>query len=403
MRRYLIAGGWTAGIAAAQRLRALDPSSDITVVEAEPELYYARPDLIDYIAGRKTRSQLMMHDLAWYAENGISLIRAHRVQSIAPQNHQVTLEDGTSLSYDRLLLSNGASPFVPPLPGANEPGVFTLRTLSDADSMLERIAPGQNVVIVGGGVLGLEVARAFTERGMNATVIENSGRLLSRQLDQASADMLADHLHGLGITAFLNAECQEITVRDHEATGVLIKDGRTAIGAFVLLSTGVRPNLDLAKEAGIATGRGIQVDDSLQTSAPDVYAAGDVIEHRSRLYGIIPPCLEQARVAAQNMFVPGSATYEGSVMSNSLKTCGVEVLSMGNVNPTEDQHLQTIVAREDGVYRKVVLDGGTLVGVILYGTTAGARQLQQAMRSAADVTRFQEQLADIHWDGSEMS
>ncbi len=402
MKKYLIAGGWTTGIAAAQHLRSLDPSSDITVVEAEPELYYPRPDLIDYIAGRKSRNQLAMHDLPWYINNGISLAQGRRVQSIDTANHKAALDDGTTLFYDSLLLANGASPFVPPLPGASKPNVFTLRTLDDADSMLKRAAPGTNVVIVGGGVLGLEVARAFTKRGMTATVIENSGRLLPRQLDQCSADMLAEHLHGLGITAFLNAESQEITVQDDGATGVLIKDGRVASGTFVLLSTGVRPNVALAREAGIATGRGVQVDDFLQTSVSDVYAAGDVVEHRGRLYGTIPPCLEQARIAAQNMVTPGSAAYEGSVMSNSLKTCGVEVLSMGNINPTEDQHLETIVAQGKQLYRKVVLDAGVIVGVILYGTTSGSRQLQQAMRSAVDVRKFQEQLADIHWDFSGM-
>jgi nitrite reductase (NADH) large subunit len=402
MNKYLIAGGWATGIAAAQHLRTLDPSSQITVIEAEPELYYPRPDLIEYLAGRKSRSQLYMHDLRWYGENGISLVSGRRVQSLDPAQHRATLDDGTAVVYDRLLLANGASPFVPPLPGAAEPGVFTLRTLNDADGLLKHIVPGANAVIVGGGVLGLEVARAFTERGMTATVIENSGRLLSRQLDQSSADLLAQHLQNLGITALLNAESQEITTQDHAASGVLIKDGRVAKGAFVLLSTGVRPNVSLARESGITTGRGVQVDDFLQTSAPDVYAAGDVIEHRGRMYGIIPPCLEQAKIVAQNMVAAGTATYEGSVMSNSLKTCGVDVLSIGNVNPTDDQHLDVIVAQGEQLYRKVVLDNGAIVGIILYGTTEGSRQLQQAMRSHADVRSFQQQLADIHWDFSGM-
>ncbi|MCE5192933.1 MAG: FAD-dependent oxidoreductase [Candidatus Cryosericum sp.] len=402
MNKYLVVGGWATGIAAAQHLRSLDPSSDITIVEAEPELYYPRPDLIDYIAGRKSRNHLAMHDLPWYHDNRISLTSGRRVQTIDTTRHRASLDDGSTISYDRLLLANGASPFVPPLPGVRKASVFTLRTLDDADRMLKKVSPGGNVVMIGGGVLGLEVARAFTERGMTATVIENTGWLLSRQLDQRSADMLAAHLQGLGITAFLNAESQEITGQDDSATGVVLKDGRVVRGAFVLFSTGVRPNVALAREAGIATGRGVQVDDFLQTSAPDVYAAGDVIEHHGRLYGIIPPCLEQARIAAQNMVASGSATYKGSVMSNSLKTCGVEVLSIGNVNPTEDQHLEAIVAQSEQVYRKVVLDGGVIVGIILYGTTSGSRQLQQAMRSAVDVSKFREQLSDIHWDFSGM-
>jgi len=396
--KYIIAGGWAAGTAAAQHLRKLDPSSEITVVDAETVAYYPRPDLIDYLAGRKSRDQLFVHATSWYGDNRITLTSGRRITHIHTAEHEVTIDDGIVLSYDRLLLANGASPFVPPLPGADQVGVFTLRTLDDADALLARIVPGATVVVVGGGLLGLEAARAFAERGMRAAVIEFAGRLLPNQLDERSAEMLVEHLQSLGVTALLGAESQQILSGEHGAAGVLLKDGRLAQGEFVLFSTGVRPNVTVAREAGIATGRGVQVDDSMQTSALDVYAAGDVVEHRGRVYGIVPPCLEQARVAAQNMVSPGTAAYEGSIMSSSLKTCGINVLSMGNVNPTHEQHVQMIQAQGQQIYRKVVLENGIIVGVILYGTTNGARQLQQAMRSRADLAAFQDRLADIDWD-----
>ena len=396
--KYLIAGGWAAGTAAAQHLRKLEPSSEITVVDAESVAYYPRPDLIEYLAGRKSRDQLIVHATSWYSENRIILTSGRRIIHMHTAEHEATLDDGSVLPYDRLLLANGASPFVPPLPGADQIGVFTLRTLDDADALLARIVPGATVVVVGGGVLGLEAARSLTERGMKATVIEFAGRLLPNQLDERSAEMLGQHLQGLGVTALLGAESQQILSGEHGAAGVLLKDGRLAQGEFVLFSTGVRPNVTVAREAGIATGRGVQVDDSMQTSAPDVYAAGDVVEHRGRVYGIVPPCLEQARVAAQNMVSPGIATYEGSIMSSSLKTCGIDVLSMGNINPTQEHHVQVIQAQGQQTYRKVVLENGIIVGVILYGTTNGARQLQQAMRSHADLAAFQDRLADLNWD-----
>jgi nitrite reductase (NADH) large subunit len=396
--KYLIAGGWAAGTAAAQHLRKLEPSSEITVVDAESVAYYPRPDLIEYLAGRKSRDQLIVHATSWYSENRIILTSGRRIIHMHTAEHEATLDDGSVLPYDRLLLANGASPFVPPLPGADQIGVFTLRTLDDADALLARIVPGATVVVVGGGVLGLEAARSLTERGMKATVIEFAGRLLPNQLDERSAEMLGQHLQGLGVTALLGAESQQILSGEHGAAGVLLKDGRLAQGKFVLFSTGVRPNVTVAREAGIATGRGVQVDDSMQTSAPDVYAAGDVVEHRGRVYGIVPPCLEQARVAAQNMVSPGIATYEGSIMSSSLKTCGIDVLSMGNINPTQEHHVQVIQAQGQQTYRKVVLENGIIVGVILYGTTNGARQLQQAMRSHADLAAFQDRLADLNWD-----
>jgi nitrite reductase (NADH) large subunit len=396
--KYVIAGGWAAGTAAAQHLRKLDPPSEITVVDVEPVAYYPRPDLIEYLAGRKTRDQLIVHGANWYGENRITLISGRRMVRVSAGEHEATLDDGTVLSYDKLLLANGASPFVPPLPGADQIGVFTLRTLDDADALLARTIPGATAVIVGGGLLGLEAARALAERGTKVTVIEFASRLLPNQLDERSAEMLVEHLRNLGVTVLLSGESQEIVPGEHGATGVLLKDGRLAQGDFILFSTGVRPNVAVAQEAGITTGRGVQVDDSMQTSVPDVYAAGDVVEHRGRVYGIVPPCLEQARVAAQNMVSPGTATYEGSIMSSSLKTCGVDVLSMGNVNPGPEQHMQVIQAQGQQTYRKVVLDNSIIVGVILYGTTNGARQLQQAMRSHANLAAFEDRLADITWD-----
>ena len=396
--KYLITGGWVTGTSAALHLRKLDPSSTITVVDAESVAYYPRPELIDYLAGRKSRDQLVVHAASWYGDNRITLTSGRHIVHIHAVEHEAILDDDTVLSYDKLLLANGASPFVPSLPGADQAGVFTLRTLNDADALLARIVPDATVLVVGGGLLGLEVARALAERGMKATVIEFAGRLLPNQLDEQSAQMLVEHLRSLGVIVLLGAESQQILSGEHGATGVLLKDGRLVQGEFVLFSTGVRPNVTLAQEAGIVTGRGIQVDDSMQTSLPDVYAAGDVVEHRGRVYGIIPPCLEQARVAAQNMVSPGTATYEGSIMSSSLKTCGIDVLSMGNINPTQEQHVQVIQAQDQQTYRKVVLKNGIIEGAILYGTMNGARQLQQAMRSHADLAAFQDRLADLDWD-----
>src|SRR5450756_1148415 len=160
--RYLIAGGWAAGTTAAQHLRKFDLSSEITVVDAESVAYYPRPDLIEYLAGRKSKDQLIVHGASWYGENRITLISGRRIMHVHAIEHEVTLDDGTVLSYDRLLLANGASPFVPSLPGADQAGVFTLRTLDDADTLLARIVSGATVVVVGGGLLGLEVARSLT-------------------------------------------------------------------------------------------------------------------------------------------------------------------------------------------------------------------------------------------------
>ncbi len=396
--RHVIVGGWTTGTNAAQQVRKLDSSAEIVIVDAEPVPYYGRPDLIDYIAGRKSRDQLFMHNAAWYPENALTLMSGRSLVGIEPTEHRITLDDGAILSYDRLLLANGASPFVPPVPGRELDGVLTLRTLEDADTILSRIRPGETAVVVGGGVLGLEVARAITERGMNATVVEFAPRLLPNQLDEYGAGLLVEHLRNLNITPIAAAESERVLQGNRGAAGVVLKDGRVLPGSFVLFSIGVRPNIVVAQQSGIDTGRGVKVNDFMQTSAADVYAAGDVAEHRGRVYGVIPPCLEQARIAARNMVSPGSVTYEGSIMSSSLKTCGVDVLSMGLVNPSPEQSVEIITAKAATTYRKIVLDQGTIVGAILYGTTVGAQPLQRAMRAHANLNQFRERLQDPDWD-----
>ena len=245
--RYVVAGGWVTGTTAAQQLRKLDPSAEIVIVDAEPVPYYSRPDLIDYIAGRKSRDQLFMHDAAWYTENALALMSGRHLVGAEPAEHRIMLDDGAILSYDRLLLANGASPFVPPVPGRELPGVLTLRTLEDADNVLANIRPGETAVVVGGGVLGLEVARAITERGMSATVVEFASRLLPNQLDEYGASLLVEHLKTLNITPIVAAESEKILEGEKGAAGVVLKDGRVLPGSFVLFSIGVRPNILIAQ------------------------------------------------------------------------------------------------------------------------------------------------------------
>ncbi len=400
---YLIVGGWTAGTVAAQELRKLEPASEVTIVDAEPFQYYARPGLIGYLAGRKRRENLFMHPADWYTQQRLQLLTGHRVTNIQPAEHTVTLDNGSTLSYRRMLLATGASPFIPSLPGADQYHVFSLRTLTDADALNSEIVPGATAIIVGGGVLGLETARALCERGMDACVLEFADRLLPNQLDTIAAELLRKRLESMGITIFLKAESQEIQSKKDGAVRIVLKDGRTVQGKFVLFSTGVRPNTSIAREAGLAVGRGVQVDDTMATSAPDIYAAGDVAEHHGRVYGIIPPCLEQARIAARNMVSPGSVRYNGSIMSSSLKIVGVDVASIGIITPPLTAvNLEEICAQDGHAYRKVLLEDGLAKGAVLFGTTTGTQQLQQAIRTGRNLSAFREKLTQIDWDFSGM-
>lgn len=398
--KYLIVGGWTTGTAAAQELRRLAPASEIVLVDSDPARYYARPGLIDYLAGRKSADDLSMHDVEWYRHNRLELISGRTVNHLRPADHTIILDDGRTLEYDRLLLATGARPFIPPLPGADQPHVFSLRTLADANTILGETTASSTAVVIGGGVLGLEAARALCERGMHATVLETAEHLLPRQLDVTAAEMLRKRLASMGIATILKAETQEIVPFQVKGVEVALKDGRSVRGQFILFSTGVRSSMALAQEAAIATGRGIQVDDTMRTSLPDIYAAGDAAEHRGQVYGIIPPCLEQARVAARNMISPGSATYSGSIPSNSLKIVGIDVFSVGISTSTGSVDTEEICAGDDAAYRKVVLEHGKAKGAILFGTTTGQRQLQEAIRTGRDLSAFRTALTHLDWDFS---
>ncbi|MDO9100287.1 MAG: FAD-dependent oxidoreductase [Caldisericota bacterium] len=395
--KHVIVGGWVAGTAAASQLRKLDVDAEILVLDAESSPYYSRPGLIDYIAGRKGREQLPLHDAGWYPANGITLRTGTRVTSIDSGARTLHLADGGDVAYDKLLLATGSSPFVPPLPGIDQTGVFAVRTLADADRLRAAASRGQTAVIVGGGVLGLETARALCELGMSAVVLEFAGRLLPNQLDQEGADLLAAILGSMGVVSVVGAESTQVLSDGNAASGILLKDGRRIDGSLVVLSVGVRPNTALARDAGLTVGRGIVVDDFLQTSREGIFAAGDVAEHRGRVYGIVPPALEQGKTAAQNMVHPGSVAYEGSIMSNVLKVVGIDLLSMGTVNPDPASDYEIITARGAGQYRKVILQSGAAKGAIMLGTTTGSRQLQTAIRQGRDLSPWRAFLEDITW------
>ncbi len=396
--QHIIVGGGVAGVTAAQAIVRADPTSQVHLFSAESHPYYQRPRLWEFIAGHIEQEALYFRPPAWYAERGIHLHLGKRVATIDPPAHQLTLADGSRVRYDRLLLATGGYCFVPPFQGTQKSGVFTLRSLDDALAIKAYAQQVATAAVIGGGLLGLETARSLLSLGLEVSVIEFVPRLLPRQLDDEGAQVLQSRLEAMGLRILTDAATEGI-VGNERATGVQIKDGPKVDGQLVLISTGIRSHTELAQQAGLETNRGVVADEQLRTSAADIFVAGDAAEFNGIVYGIIPPAIEQARVAASNMVADGSAIYSGTVPATTLKIVGVDLTCLGEATATGDDLF--ILRQSDpaaGTYRRLALRDGKIIGAILLGDTQSVWPLRTLITTGRDVSAFTDRLLDKRFD-----
>jgi len=388
--RCVIVGNGVAGVTAARA------GAEVEIYTQETHHYYPRPRLQRFLAGEMELEDLYFYPPAWYEERGIAVHLGVEVTGLDPAARRILLADGRRVSYDRLLLAAGSRPFIPPIEGVDREGVFSLRTIEDALAIKRWAEGAERAVVVGGGLLGLEAARALRALGLKVTVLERGPYLLPRQLDAQGGALLRGLVEDMGIEVVLEASSQAI-LGDGRATGVLLQDGRKVEGDLILISTGIRSNVELAREAGLEVNRGVVVDERLRTNAEDVYAAGDVAEFRGRVYGIIPAAMEQAKAAALNM-LGQETSYQGTVPSNVLRVVGIDCASIGVVHPPEGEGYRELRKSEAGVYKKLVLKDGRLVGAILLGDRKDVAPISRLIRREADVSRYVERLLDEDFD-----
>lgn len=399
--RAVIVGNGLAGTMAAKSLRELDPSVEIEIFAEERHPYYPRPNLIEFIAGNLAQEKLFAFPEHWEERQNIVVHAGEPVVRIDAGRKKVETRDGRTSAFDRLLLANGSSAFVPSIKGAEKKGVFVLRTLDDALAILEYLKDHPRVAVLGGGLLGLEIARALKTRGASVAVNEFFDRLLPRQLDTRGAGILKAQIEKLGIKVCLGVETEEVTGTG-EAAGLKFKGGGGAEADLVIVAAGVKPNIAMAKEAGIVVDRGIVVNDLLESSRPGIFAAGDVAQHRGRVYGIIPASFDQARVAAFNM-ASQEKIYRGTVPSNQLKVAGVFVTSVGQVNPEgEGFEVRVREAPETGIYKKIVIKNGILTGAVWMGTRKGAAEITRLAASGQNIDKWKNTLLEDNFDFSSL-
>ncbi len=386
--QFLIVGGGIAGVSAAEAIHKVNPSADITLISDEPNLPYFRMSLTRYLAGEIGRDQLDLHKEGWYLENHVNIVVAAHVNNIDSRQKLVTLNDGRIFQYEKLILANGASPFVPPIPGKDLEGVMTLRSLEDAERIIRIFDHPANIVCIGGGLLGLEIAGAIAKHGLKVTVLEALDWLLPRQLGREAAELLRKQIETMGISVIVPAKTAAL-VGEEKVEGVEIATNSTGAepaicipAELVLISAGVRPNIDLAKLAGLEVNRGITVNEHMQTSNPDIYAAGDVCEFHGVSYGLWIPAKKQGEVAGRHA-AGQPADFAGDPPSAKLKVLGIDLFSIGQFTPTEEGD-RLVTARQGDTYTSLLFRNGILVGANLLGETGLDPKVKKAIEAKTD-------------------
>ena len=398
----VIVGSGLAGTIAAKTLRELRPDIGIEVLGEERHPYYPRPNLIEYVAGRLARERIFAFPESWAERQAIAVRLGGAVVRIRPDQNLVETAAGDQVRYDALLLATGARAARPPIPGIERTGVFVLRTLDDADALLAHLGEHRRVAVLGGGLLGLEIARAIRSREAEVDVIEVFDRLLPRQLDAEAAAILKAQFERSGIGVRLGETTQEI-LGDGAVRGLRFGSGGTLGVDAVIVAAGMAPETGLARAAGLKVGRGILVDDRMRASHPGVFAAGDAAEHAGRTYGIIPAAFEQARAAAHAM-IGLDLPYGGTVPANTLKVAGLHLTSVGEVHAAGPGFESVVRAEpEAGLYKKLVLFEGRLVGAIWMGTKKGALEIGRFVALKKDVERYKKDLVEDAFDFGEAS
>jgi len=406
--RLVVIGNGMAGTACVEQIVKYASRFDITIFGDETHVNYNRILLSSVLAGEKSADDIVLNSLDWYRQNDIRLRLGVRITNIDPAAKTVTGADGATTSFDKLLIATGSSPLIPPIDGVSKPGVYVFRNLDDTRALLDRAHAGARAVVIGGGLLGLEAARGLQIQGCEVMVVHLMETLMERQLDSVGGSYLKARMECLGIKVFLDRSTTHI-FGDTCAEGVRFKDGTEIPADFVVIAAGIRPNVELARTAGLEVNRAIVVNDCMETSHPDIFAVGECTEHRGICYGLVAPLIEQGKVLAATITGNKGQTYTGTVSAAKLKIMGVAVFSAGDFSAATPGN--DVVRFEDpalGVYKKLILRDNRLAGLILVGDASDSHRYMDWLESKTDLTDkrrnllFPEPVADCGLDVAEL-
>lgn len=394
--RVVILGGNIAGSNAADVIKKENPEVDVEIYTEESYFNYTRIKLPAFLCGMVKEDDLITCSAKWYDDRNVKYKKNHRATKILPKKKIVQFENGEETRYDKLLLCIGSKSNILNIEGVDTEGLFTLKTLDDAFK-IKTFADGKSsAIVIGGGLLGLEIAKSLSDLNLDVTILEFFPRLLPRQLDIEGAEMLEQILSDFNIKVGLNTSTREITIDKQ----IIVKaaDGREFKADMVLMAVGVNPNTELARNTGIKVNRGIIVDDYMETNIKDIYAAGDCAEFNGRVWGIIPVAFEQSKIAALNI-LGKNIKYTVITPSNTLKIVGVDLTSIGRVTPEENLPEEIkFIDPDKRIYKKIVLEEGRIVGAILLGDRSNQSTIMKLIKTKTDITKFKERILDMDFD-----
>lgn len=403
---FVIIGGGVAAVGCIEGLRTREARTPITVVSRENYLVYGRPLIVEVLKGERTPEQILYRDPAYYDRMKVSFLLGREAVRIDTAARMIELDSGEKLPYRKCLVATGGLPFIPPMEGLQGPDVYTFTTLDDAARLSEAVPAIRQAVVIGGGLIGLKVAEGLHERGVAVTIVELAPRILSAAFDDAAGQMISARLGEVGINVMCNCSVKTILrgrpglgCEEGRVRGVRLTDGRELACQAVVAAIGVAPNRALAEKSGLKVNRGVVVDDYLRTSAPHVYAAGDVAEAYDlsikgrRVVPIWPNAYLQGYAAGRNM-AGARVKYQGGLPMNSIAFYGIPTISAGVTNPPEGGGFEVLrrLEPERHFYRKLVFRRGRLAGYVLVGEVARAGLLTGLIRDGAEVAACKERL-----------
>jgi nitrite reductase (NADH) large subunit len=405
-QRLVVIGNGMAGMRTVEELLTAAPDKyEITVFGAEPYGNYNRIMLSSVLCGEKNIEDIVINNRQWYIDNGITLHAGEgkTVVYIDRKKRDVYAQDGTVAGYDRLLIATGSKAVMPQVPGNDLEGVISFRDIADVNKMLSYSRSHKKAVVLGGGLLGLEAACGLVLRGMDVTVIHNQDILMNRQMDRPAAKLLQTELERRGLKFRMAAKLKQllgdekrhikaVSFEDGMDAGAIADDGSRLECDLFVSAIGVRPNMELARKSGIYCQRGIVVNDTLQSYDPSIYAVGECIQHRGSTFGLVAPLFEQAKVCANHLSAHGAAEYATLPTAAKLKVTGINLFSVGDFQGGENCENICFTDPASGIYKKLVVKGGKLIGAVLYGDTADGSWYQQLLEQEDNISGIRDAL-----------
>lgn len=382
--KYLIIGNGIAGFSAAKEIRKKDSNGSILMISKENYPTYYRLRLTEALGNNMKIEDLIINDFSWYDDNDIQLLLGKTVIQVIPEKNKVLLDNQNGISYEKLLLATGSNPYKPPIRGSYKDGVFALRVLDDLTSIRAHIQEIDRVIVIGGGLLGIEAAWSLKTLGKKVTIVEFAPYLLPKQLDRELGEELANKLREQGIGIHLSHSVEGIDGKD-TVTGIYLENGDVIKADAILISTGIVPNIDLVKKTTIRINRGIVVDNHLKTNIDNIYAAGDVAEFDDLIVGLWTTGNEQGKIAARNI-LGFSDEYIHPKPFTSLRVGEIKLFSAGNI--LDYDKIYEYRDGEEGFVKKLFVKNNKLVGSILFGDIIEMNSLRKSVFSNVDIDTY---------------